>query len=54
MGEAALGIAMANADPSVLALADHVAPHHAEDGFATAVEQLLKGELVRSTTKVPE
>ena len=43
--EAALGIAMGNADPRVLEHADHVAPHHAEDGFAHAVERLLAGAL---------
>ena len=42
--EAAVGIAMGNADPRVLEHADHVAPHHAEDGFAHAVERLLAGE----------
>ena len=42
---AAVGIAMGNADPRVLEHADHVAPHHAEDGFAHAVERLLAGEL---------
>ncbi len=42
--EAALGIAMGNADPRVLEHADHVAPHHAQDGFAHAVERLLAGE----------
>jgi hydroxymethylpyrimidine pyrophosphatase-like HAD family hydrolase len=42
--EAALGIAMGNADPRVLQHADHVAPHHAEDGFAHAIERLLAGE----------
>ena len=43
--EAAVGIAMGNADPRVLEHADHVAPHHAEDGFAHAIERLLGGEL---------
>lgn len=43
--EAAVGIAMGNADPRLLEHADHVAPHHAEDGFAHAVERLLAGEL---------
>ena len=28
-----------------LALADHVAPHHAEDGFADLVSHLLDGAL---------
>lgn len=43
--EAALSIAMGNADPRLLEHADHVAPHHAEDGFAHAVERLLAGDL---------
>jgi Cof subfamily protein (haloacid dehalogenase superfamily) len=33
--------AMANAHPTVLALADHVAPHHDEDGVATVLNQLF-------------
>jgi HAD superfamily hydrolase (TIGR01484 family) len=43
--EAAIGIAMGNADPRVLEHADHVAPHHADDGFAHAIDRLLAGEL---------
>jgi HAD superfamily hydrolase (TIGR01484 family) len=43
--EAALAIAMGNADPRLLEHADHVAPHHAEDGFAHAVDLLLSGGL---------
>lgn len=43
--EAAFGVAMANADARLLALADHVAPHHAEDGFADLVTRLLDGAL---------
>jgi Cof subfamily protein (haloacid dehalogenase superfamily) len=35
------GYAMANADPRVLAVADHSAPHHAEDGVAQVLERLL-------------
>jgi hydroxymethylpyrimidine pyrophosphatase-like HAD family hydrolase len=33
--------AMANAHPSVLALADHVAPAHDEDGVAQVLERLF-------------
>jgi hydroxymethylpyrimidine pyrophosphatase-like HAD family hydrolase len=43
--EAALSIAMGNADPRLMEHADHVAPHHAEDGFAHAVDRLLAGDL---------
>lgn len=43
--EAALSIAMGNADPRLLEHADHVAPHHAQDGFAHAVDLLLSGGL---------
>jgi len=43
--EAALSIAMGNADPRLLEHADHVAPHHAQDGFAHAVDMLLGGAL---------
>jgi hydroxymethylpyrimidine pyrophosphatase-like HAD family hydrolase len=42
---AALGVAMGNADARLLEHADHVAPHHAQDGFAHAVERLLDGSL---------
>ncbi len=41
---AAHGIAMANAEEEVRASADHVAGHHAEDGFAHAVRALMKLE----------
>ena len=34
--------AMANAHPTVLAAADHVAPHHDEDGVAQVLERLLE------------
>lgn len=34
--------AMANAHPTVLAVADHVAPHHDEDGVAQVLERLLE------------
>lgn len=37
------GYAMANAHPELLALTDLRAPHHAEDGVAQVVEQLLAG-----------
>ena len=33
--------AMANAHPTVLAQADHVAPAHDEDGVAAVLEQLF-------------
>ncbi len=33
--------AMANAHPSVVELADHVAPHHAEDGVAVVLTELF-------------
>ncbi len=33
--------AMENAHPTVLEVADHVAPHHDEDGVATVLERLL-------------
>ena len=33
--------AMANAHPSVRALADHVAPSHDDDGVAQVLEQLF-------------
>ena len=49
--EAAVGIAMGNADPRVLAHADHVAPHHAQDGFAHAVDRLLAGEFAASASR---
>ncbi len=35
------GYAMANADPRILAVADATAPHHANDGVATVIEELL-------------
>lgn len=35
------GIAVANAHPTVLAAADDQAPHHAEDGVAQVIEQIL-------------
>jgi Cof subfamily protein (haloacid dehalogenase superfamily) len=38
---AGLGYAMANAHDEVLAAADHVVGHHAEDGVALALEALL-------------
>jgi len=43
--EAPLGVAMKNADPQLLMHANHVAPHHAEDGFADTVARLLDGTL---------
>lgn len=35
------GYAMANANPALLAVADHEAPHHADDGVARTIESLL-------------
>ena len=40
---AAVGVVMGNADQRLFEHADHVAPHHAEDGFAHAVDRLLDG-----------
>jgi 5-amino-6-(5-phospho-D-ribitylamino)uracil phosphatase len=40
---AGLGIAMGNAQPSVKAAADRIAPTHDEDGLAQVVEWLLDG-----------
>jgi hydroxymethylpyrimidine pyrophosphatase-like HAD family hydrolase len=37
------GVAVANAHPDVLAVADEVAAHHGEDGVARWLEQLLGG-----------
>ncbi len=38
---AGLGIAMANADDEVKAVADRLAPHHDEDGFAQIIEEIF-------------
>ncbi|NLH69828.1 MAG: HAD hydrolase family protein, partial [Brooklawnia sp.] len=38
---AGLGVAMANADPEVQALADEVAPANTDDGVAWVIERLL-------------
>lgn len=38
---AGLGIAMANADDEVKAVADRVAPHHDDDGFAIVLEEIF-------------
>jgi HAD superfamily hydrolase (TIGR01484 family) len=43
---APLGIAMANADASVLRVANLVVGHHDEDGFAEAVAHVLEGVVV--------
>lgn len=40
---AGLGIAMENAGPEVLKVADRVTGHHESDGVATAIEHLLAG-----------
>ena len=42
---AGVAVVMANGDPRLLEHADHVAPHHAEDGFAHAVDRLLDGSI---------
>lgn len=42
---AAVGVAMGNADARLLDHADHVAPHHAEDGFAHVADRLLDGSI---------
>jgi len=42
---APLGVAMANADPRVRAVADHVAGHHDENGVAQVIDALLSGDL---------
>jgi HAD superfamily hydrolase (TIGR01484 family) len=41
---AALGIAMANAGPEVLAVARQVTGHHDADGVASAIDRVLNGE----------
>lgn len=41
--EAGVGIAMSNADPRVLEVADRVTGHHHEHGVAIAIEHLLDG-----------
>ncbi|QWC86449.1 Cof-type HAD-IIB family hydrolase [Nocardioidaceae bacterium] len=38
---AGVSYAMGNAHPSVRAMADHVAPHHAQHGVAQVIEELL-------------
>jgi hypothetical protein len=40
---AALGVAMANADPRVAAVADRHTAHHTDDGVALAIEHILEG-----------
>ena len=42
---APLGIAMGNADARVLAVADHVAPSHDDNGVARTIEAMLGGRL---------
>ena len=39
--------AVANAHPSVLAVADHIAPHHDDDGVAQALAALFALDLSR-------
>ena len=41
---AGFGVAMANGQPAVKAVADYVAPSNEEDGVAYVVEKLLDGE----------
>lgn len=41
IAKAGLGIAMANADDEVKAIADRLAPHHDEDGFAGVLEEIF-------------
>lgn len=41
IAKAGLGIAMANADDEVKAVADRIAPHHNEDGFAQILEEIF-------------
>lgn len=40
---AALGVAMANADPRVMAVADRVTKDHDADGVANAIDEILSG-----------
>lgn len=44
IANAGLGIAMANADERVLAIADRMTLRHEEDGVALAIERILAGE----------
>ena len=39
---AGVGYAMANANPALVAVADRVAPHHADDGVAQVIEALVR------------
>lgn len=41
---AGLGIAMGNAQPSIMHVADRVTESHAEDGVARAIDRILAGE----------
>lgn len=41
IAKAGLGVAMKNADPEVKAVADRLAPHHAEDGVAQVLEEIF-------------
>ena len=43
--EAGVGIAMQNAHAELRPLANHIAPHHHDDGFAHVVEQILSGAI---------
>ena len=42
IARAGLGIGMANADDEVKAIADRLAPHHAEDGVAQVLEEIFQ------------
>jgi 5-amino-6-(5-phospho-D-ribitylamino)uracil phosphatase len=44
IANAGLGVAMGNADPRVMAVADRTAPDHDADGVATAIKRILAGE----------
>jgi Cof subfamily protein (haloacid dehalogenase superfamily) len=44
VGGAGLGIAMANADPRVVAVADQVTDDHDDHGVARAIERILEGQ----------
>lgn len=43
--EAGVGIAMQNAHAELRPIAKHIAPHHHDDGFAHAVDQILSGAI---------
>ena len=49
--EAGVGIAMQNAHAELRPLANHIAPHHHDDGFAHVVEQILSGSISAQTLR---